>query len=120
MKLKQVQKITTAQIIDRNMYDYTDWIWKDLGLICKGVQNNEGYCNVYAKLGKPDKDSNFIIIKIVEKYFFTHSQSSHHVDECDWEWCGDLDYYIKEYKGEDMRTWDGAFTGSHKGGFRTR
>lgn len=118
MKMKLVQRPMTAQIMDRDTHDFTGWDWKNLGLICKGVQNDEGYCNVYAHLGRPDKDSDFIIIRIREKYFYTLSGNPHHIDEVTWDWCGDLDFYINEYKGEDKRTWDGAFNGSHTGGFR--
>ena len=119
MKLRQELRQAQSQKLDPSRYDFTGWEWKNLGLICKGVRNDEGYCNVYAHLGRPDKNLDFIVIRIREKYFYTLSTSPHHTEECTWDWCGNLDFYIKEYSGPDNRTYTGPYDGGvHTGGFR--
>ena len=95
MRLRQTLRQAQSHKLDPSRYDFTGWDWKNLGLICKGVRNDEGYCNVYAHLGKPDKNSDFIVIRIREKYFYTL------------------------YSGPDNRTYTGPYDGGvHTGGFR--
>ena len=119
MKLRQELIQAQSQELDQSRYDFTGWDWKDLGFICKGVRNDEGYCNVYAHLGRPDKDSEFTVIRIREKYFYTLSTNPHHTEECTWNWNDNLDFFINEYSGPDNRTYTGPYDGGvHTGGFR--
>jgi hypothetical protein len=119
MKLRQELRQAQSQKLDPSRYDFTGWDWKDLGFICKGVRNDEGYCTVYAHLGRPDKDSEFTVIRIREKYFYTLSGNPHHIEECTWNWNDNLDFFINEYSGPDNRTYTGPYDGgAHTGGFR--
>ena len=119
MKLRQELIQSQSQELDQSRYDFTGWEWKNLGLICKGVRNDEGYCTVYAHLGRPDKDSEFTVIRIREKYFYTLSGNPHHIEECTWNWNDNLDFFINEYSGPDNRTYTGPYDGGvHTGGFR--
>ena len=119
MKLRQELIQSQSQELDQSRYDFTGWDWKDLGFLCKGVRNDEGYCTVYAHLGRPDKDSEFTVIRIREKYFYTLSGNPHHIEECTWNWNDNLDFFINEYSGPDNRTYTGPYDGGvHTGGFR--
>ena len=53
MSMRPVQKLDTKleAIQKRDNIDISEYSWKDLGFVCYGIRNNEGYCKIYIKLG---------------------------------------------------------------------
>ena len=98
---KQVQGFYQTLIQDRG--EYESWNYINLGMICVGVKNDEGYSRVYAELGcDPDKEQakkhGYQVIRLTHKYFFTHQNEPHHTDVEYWNWTGNIFDYVKEIK----------------------
>tara|TARA_Y100000310_G_scaffold281120_1_gene301398 strand:- start:93 stop:419 length:327 start_codon:yes stop_codon:yes gene_type:complete len=103
MKLmqKQIQGFYQTLIQDRDEYEF--WNYINLGMICVGVKNDEGYSRVYAEIGcNPDKEQakkhGYQVIRLTHKYFFTHQNEPHHTDVEYWNWTGHIFDYVKEIK----------------------
>jgi len=100
MKLRQSQSLDQVQVLDEiNPYDY---MWIDLGWFDIGVSNDEGYSKEFISIGKyilerPVSDEFKIdIVRIVEKFYYTNSQDSHHEDEQYFERNGKLVDYVNK------------------------
>lgn len=101
MKLRQLlkhhQSIEQLQV----KYDYTSFDWVDLGFVCRGVDNNEGYSRIYLALGKQPNDKSkkkeYEVLRMTHKYFYTFSANPHYVDVEYWGWTGRLYDYIRDY-----------------------
>ena len=109
MKLlqKQVQGLyatqTTTQLKIKD--EWENWDYIDLGMICFGVKNNEGYAKVFLELGRDPKKvynkkkyKGFEIARLTHKFYFSNTTSHHHQYRDYWEWTGNVYDYIKEIK----------------------
>jgi len=101
MKLRQSQSLSQIQTLKE--VDPDEYIWLDLGWFDIGVSNDEGYSKQFISVGKyalePYVSDEFKIdiVQIIEKFYYTNSQESHHEDEQYFEWNGKLvDYTNKK------------------------
>ena len=94
------QSLSQIQALDEVEPD--EYIWLDLGWFHTGVSNDEGYSKEFISLGKyslePYVGDEFKIdiVQIIEKFYYTHSQESHHEDKYYFEWNGKLIDYINK------------------------
>ena len=115
MKLSLEIKTQTVAIQKRENINISEYSWMNLGFVCYGVKNDEGYCKVYMKLGaeRISKTSKKIypkVIEVNEKYYFTNAENSnhpgdyHHTDIFYYQFDGNLRNAIELYEDLDHRS----------------
>ena len=92
------------QLQQQLQYSPDDYMWVNLGIIGYGVNNDEGYSKIFAKVGILNIDNdNFHFSKKPDlihcsiKYYFGHQTVCHHIDEVTFEY-NDLTKIIKFFK----------------------
>ena len=102
--LKQVMKIsselTQKHTLSQDSIDYDHYNYVDLGYVCKGINNDEGYSKIKIELGRdPIKPSPepYTVLKMTHDYYYTYSQTAHSTEIEYFSWSVDLYDYIKNY-----------------------
>ena len=91
------RKLLNLQLTLTHDFDPDNYVWCDLGQTQIGVSNKEGYSKDFIAIGPeiPCKVHNRIdIVRFTEKFYYTNSQTPHHVDEQYLVWSGNLIDYI--------------------------
>jgi len=105
MKLlqNQVQGLyrTLSQTQLKEQDEWEKWNYIDLGMICLGVKNGEGYSKVFLEIGcdpNNDIDNKYEIVRLTHKFYFSNQSHHHHSYNEYWEWTGNVYDYIKDIK----------------------
>ena len=112
--VKQQIRSDALMIIDQDDYKRSAYNWIDLGIVCRGLRNDEGIVLVQMKigllknLGAEVKDYPNEIVDVIEKYYGEHHgtrhQTPHLIERVLWRKPRHLRKLIKQHKGKDMRT----------------
>ena len=104
LRIGYKRKLRNLQIT--HDFEPDDYIWCDLGQTQIGVSNDEGYSKEFIAIGSEIPLVNSItkingkahnridIVRFTEKFYYTNSQTPHHVDEQYLVWSGNLIDYI--------------------------
>lgn len=88
-------QLTLQQIKEFNPDDY---IWIDLGWVQIGIKNDEGYSKEYVSLGfkllNSTSNTEIDIVKITQKFYYSHASTPHHEEERYFNWNGKLIDYL--------------------------
>ena len=99
MKLKQriSSSLRSFTTMEQEKINFDDYDYIDLGYVCRGVKNNQGYSKIFVRIGRESIDKPYTSIRIIEKYYYTFTDTPHHTDDTYYNWTGDLNDYIRQH-----------------------
>ena len=94
------RKIVNLQLTLQQTKEFNpdDYIWIDLGWVQIGIRNDEGYSKEYVSLGfkllNSTSNTEIDIVKITQKFYYSHASTPHHEEERYFNWNGKLIDYL--------------------------